>query len=143
MKLNKPLLAALGIITVCATGSAVALAANSDAGNGNQGTPPAIQDDVQTALDNSDYSAWKEAIESRPNITDYINEDNFDKYIEMRNLMREGKTDEADAIREELGLPDGPIDGMGGPGMHGPGGPHGDRDGSCNSDDASTESTTE
>lgn len=69
-------------------------------------------DALQTALENKDYQAWKDIIDSRPRITDYINESNFDQFAQMHELMMAGKFDEAQAIRDELGLPD---DMFGGP----------------------------
>jgi len=61
---------------------------------------------IQTALENNDYEAWKETVDSRPRITDYINQDNFDKFAEMHQLMLNGDIEGAQAIRDELGLPD-------------------------------------
>ncbi|MBU0732464.1 hypothetical protein KKC88_06335 [Patescibacteria group bacterium] len=76
----------------------------------------AQKDEMENALTDGDYAKWKEIIDSRPQITDYVNEGNFDRFAEMHKLMQEGDFDGAQEIREELGLPDGM--GMGhGPGM--------------------------
>lgn len=72
---------------------------------------------LQTAIEQADYQTWKSIIDSQPKITDYINESNFSKFSEMSKLMKEGKITEADAIRDELGLPD--DIGMGGFGREG------------------------
>ncbi|MDP3899813.1 MAG: hypothetical protein Q8Q23_01900 [bacterium] len=61
---------------------------------------------VQEAINNNDYNAWKEAMGDHPN-TEIITEENFGKLAEMHNLIKEGKFDEAEAIRAELGLPTG------------------------------------
>lgn len=112
MKINTKALA-LSLLAVGAiTAASVATASAYQGDNNTQGTPP--NDDVRQAIENDDYSSWKEAVDSRPKITDYINESNFDKFVEMHNLMQEGKADEANAIREELGLPDHGF-GFGGP----------------------------
>ncbi len=64
-----------------------------------------------------DYEAWKEVIESKPKITDYVNEENFDRFAEMHELMQSGDKEAADEIRKELGLPE--KMGKKGKGMHG------------------------
>ncbi|MFZ2189435.1 MAG: hypothetical protein WA057_02120 [Candidatus Magasanikiibacteriota bacterium] len=89
----------------------------------------AQQEKMQTIMDNKDYTAWQALMQERLNNSpivktmDVVNENNFSKFTEMHNLMQEGKTDEANAIRQELGLPDrgeGMGKGMGfGRGMHG------------------------
>ena len=62
---------------------------------------------MQTALDNSDYNAWKEIVDSRPKITDYVNQDNFAQFVQMHKDMQAGDFEAADAIRTELGIPMG------------------------------------
>ncbi len=65
--------------------------------------------EMQTIMDGGDYEAWKTAVEERQakrfNILDVINEDNFDKLVEMHNLKQAGDIEGAKAIAEELGLP--------------------------------------
>jgi len=61
-------------------------------------------DAIQTAIENGDYNAWKEAIDSVPRITDFINQDNFDQFAQMHKYMEEGDFEAADAIRDELGI---------------------------------------
>lgn len=62
---------------------------------------------MQTALENRDYNAWKEIIDSRPKITDYVNQDNFNQFVDMHNYRLSGDFEAADAIRTELGIPTG------------------------------------
>lgn len=77
----------------------------------------AEREEMEQALTDGDYAKWKEIIDSRPKITDYVNEGNFDRFAEMHKLMKEGDIEGARDIREELGLPDGMGKGMGrGPG---------------------------
>lgn len=63
---------------------------------------------MQAILDRGDYNAWKTLIEEkqakRVNILDVINEDNFDKMVEMHNLKQAGDMEGAKAIADELGL---------------------------------------
>ena len=53
---------------------------------------------------NDDYDAWSELMEDRGRADQVINEENFSKFAEARKLAQEGRYEEADAIREELGL---------------------------------------
>ena len=56
------------------------------------------------AFENNDYQAWKNTFQGKGKISEAINEENFSKFVEMRKLRLEGKIDEANQIREELGL---------------------------------------
>jgi len=56
------------------------------------------------AMDNNDYEAWSKLMEGRGRIAEVVNEENFSRFTEVRRLAQEGKYDEADVIREELGL---------------------------------------
>ncbi len=147
---------AIALVAVCATGTAMALAADDTADTNGVQNRQGMPDDMEKpedmvaiddAIDSGNYSAWFEAITSRPKVTDYINEDNFDRYVEMRKLMEEGNVDEANAIRDELGLPEGLFGPHGGPGGRhgGPDGAMGDqnRDSSCNTDTDTSGSDTD
>jgi hypothetical protein len=63
------------------------------------------------AFEKKDYNAWKNLMSNRP-ITQKINVSNFSKFVEMRNLMLQGKVDEANKIKAELGLGQGLGGGM-------------------------------
>ncbi len=58
---------------------------------------------VQSAIKNKDYNTWKKLMDGR-GVTRKINEQNFARFAEMVKLRLEGKTQEADQIRAELGL---------------------------------------
>jgi len=62
-------------------------------------------------FEKKDYNAWKSLMGNRP-ITQKINASNFSKFVEMRNLMLQGKTAEANKIKAELGLGQGIGQGM-------------------------------
>ena len=69
-------------------------------------------------FENNDYNGWKSLMQGRGMATQVVNEGNFERFAEMHQLNLEGKTDEAQKIRQELGL------GLGngsGNGMHGVG----------------------
>lgn len=55
------------------------------------------------AFEKKDYNAWKNLMGNQP-ITAKINASNFSKFVEMRNLMIQGKVNEANKIKVELGL---------------------------------------
>ena len=59
---------------------------------------------AKEALENEDYAAWVESIESRPKITDIITEDNFSQYVTLHKLRQEGDFETAQTIAEELGI---------------------------------------
>jgi hypothetical protein len=73
---------------------------------------------MQKAFENNDYEAWKSLMEGRGRAKDVINKDNFARFAEMHRLMNDGKTDEANKIRAELGLGQGRMgDGQRGKGL--------------------------
>ena len=56
------------------------------------------------AFANKDYNAWKNLMQGRGRVTQVVNADNFAKFAQAHQLMLEGKTEEAQALRAELGL---------------------------------------
>jgi len=58
---------------------------------------------INQTFDNGDYTAWKNLMGDNP-ITEKITADNFARFAEAHKLMEAGKTDEAKAIMDELGL---------------------------------------
>lgn len=81
-------------------------------------------DALKTALENKDFAAWSTIIsENAPEvkgdkILEVINADNFAQFAEMHQLRQSGDTTAADAIAQELGLPERPErpEGKGGEG---------------------------
>lgn len=61
---------------------------------------------MEQAFENSDYEAWKALMEenSRGRVLDVINEDNFPTFVKIHELREEGKYEEANQLRAELGL---------------------------------------
>ncbi len=57
------------------------------------------------AFANKDYNAWKKLVSSNNGkVSQIINQSNFNKFVEAHNLALQGKVDEANMIRTELGL---------------------------------------
>ncbi len=59
---------------------------------------------MTNAFNNKDYTAWKNLMQGKGRVTQVINQDNFGKFAEAHQLSLQGKTDEAQKIRQELGL---------------------------------------
>lgn len=56
------------------------------------------------AFENNDYTAWKNLMQNKGRVTEVVTQDNFAKFAEAQKLSLQGKTTEAQKIREELGL---------------------------------------
>ncbi|MFA5792060.1 MAG: hypothetical protein WC884_03420 [Candidatus Paceibacterota bacterium] len=56
------------------------------------------------AFENKDYDAWKNLMQGKGRVTQVVNKDNFAKFAEAHQLALQGKTAEAQKIRQELGL---------------------------------------
>ena len=57
------------------------------------------------AFADRDYSAWKSLVQSNNGrVAQVINQSNFGKFVDAHNLALQGKTDEANKVRAELGL---------------------------------------
>jgi len=58
---------------------------------------------MEKAFETNDYNLWKSQMTGK-GAMNKINESNFAKFAEAHRLMNEGKNDEANKIRQELGL---------------------------------------
>jgi len=61
-------------------------------------------DAMTQAFESNDYTAWKELMQGNGRVSQVINEQNFARFAEAHKLALEGRIDEAQTIREELGL---------------------------------------
>jgi len=62
---------------------------------------------VMQAIQNKDYNAWVAALTANgknPKILEKINVNNFGRFTEMLQLVKDGKKDDAKVIADELGL---------------------------------------
>ena len=59
---------------------------------------------MEKAFENNDYDAWKNLMQGRGRVTQIVTKDNFAKFAQVHKLEEEGKVQEAQKIREELGL---------------------------------------
>ena len=108
----------LGILGLAVAGAVAystgALAYRGDANKTGPNYSPERHEQMQKAFENNDYNAWKNLMNGRGRVSEAVNEGNFNRFAEMRRLMKEDKTDEANKIRQELGLGQGGKNGQGG-----------------------------
>lgn len=106
-------LGALALFLGVAGISATALAYRGDVNVQGPNYTPERHEAMERAFENKDYNAWKDLMQGRGNVTRVINQDNFAKFAEVHELSEDGKTAEAQKVRQELGLRNGSGQGMG------------------------------
>jgi len=105
--MNKTLLTiSAGIL---ATGVLLTTASNVLAYRGDPNTQgpnysPQRHEEMEKAFENNDYNAWKKLMQGKGRVTQVVNEANFNRFAQMHKLRLDGKADEANKIRAELGL---------------------------------------
>jgi hypothetical protein len=83
---------------------------------------------MENAFETGNYKAWSALMEGKGRVIQVVNADNFAQFAEAHKLAKEGKLEEAKAIRAELGL--GLKDGSGkGQGQRGGGKGFGQKNG--------------
>lgn len=102
--------AGLAVFAVVAlTGSAIVSAAspasleNSFKGFGHKNNNE-HRAEIDTAISSGDYQTFKLLIGDNNKMFEKITAENFDQFVQMHNLMKEGNYTEAKVIAEELGL---------------------------------------
>ncbi len=104
-KSYKTTIGVFALAAVALTGSQIA--ANAYQGDHTKQGPNYSEERhrvMTQAFESNDYDAWKEQMEGRGRATEVVTADNFTQFKEAHQLALEGKTDEANALREELGL---------------------------------------
>ena len=59
---------------------------------------------MEKAFETKDFNAWKTLMAGKGRVTQVINAQNFAKFAEAHELAEQGKIDEANKIKAELGL---------------------------------------
>lgn len=59
---------------------------------------------MEKAFETGDFNAWKTLANKQGRVTQVINAGNFAQFAKAHELAEDGKTDEANKIRAELGL---------------------------------------
>ena len=104
MKTNKILLGISGLaLTALTLTPSLVNAYQGDPNTKGPDYSPERHEIMTQAFTNNDYNAWKEQVQGK-GVANRINETNFAKFAQAHNLNLEGKTEEAAAIRTELGL---------------------------------------
>jgi hypothetical protein len=65
---------------------------------------PERHEAMERAFDNKDYDSWKNLMSGKGRVSQVITEENFARFAEAHQLVKEGKSEEAKQIRQELGL---------------------------------------
>jgi len=60
--------------------------------------------EMTAAFEDKDYDAWKNLMQGRGRVTQVVNANNFDKFVQAHQYALEGNLEEANKIRAELGL---------------------------------------
>ncbi len=113
MKKNNITIGVAALVAVIAT-AGIAASTFAHQGDPNFQGPNFNEETHEKMLDafeNKDYDAWKEAKTNmgQGRMMERINEDNFSKFAEMRELRLAGDIEGADALRAELGLGQGQM----------------------------------
>ena len=105
--MNKSILA----VTAMALGAGVlfatvpsALAYRGDPNVQGPNYSPERHEAMEKAFENKDYNAWKNLMQGRGRVTQVVTEQNFARFAEAHELAEQGKIQEANQIRQELGL---------------------------------------
>lgn len=112
--MNKKMI--FSIVSLVGLGAAVyAAGAFAFQGNNAQYGPnytPERHEQMTKALENKDYNYWKSLMTGK-GVANKITEQNFARFAEMQKLRSEGKVEDANKIRAELGLGQGRGEGKG------------------------------
>jgi len=100
------------LVSLLAVGiTAYAYAGNNETGKlGGRNFQPAQMQEMMTAIENNDYTAWKALIDEMPmkgGKFDQVTEDNFAEFAQAHKLRVEGKVAEADTILTKIGITPG------------------------------------
>ncbi len=113
---KKVMFSVIGLAGLAGLGVAVyAAGAYAFQGNGSQYGPnytPERHEQMTRAFENNDYNSWKSLMSGR-GAANKITEQNFARFAEMHKLRLEGKIEDANKIRAELGLGQGNSQGRG------------------------------
>jgi len=105
-KRNKILVGSLILAGMTSVGI-YAMASADEANNRGRNYSPERHERMERAFENNNYEDWKTEMEKntrKGRVMDVVNKENFSKFAQMHKLREEGKSDEANKIRTELGL---------------------------------------
>ena len=102
MEKYKKVIINLAILTFLLSAGATTAYANPDEYNDNSDTDIYKRARVLETFENGDYAAWKRTMRRQGGYIDFVNKEQFDKFIQARKLARSGKYSEAVVLGEEL-----------------------------------------
>lgn len=108
-------LATVAIAVFAGYGSGASAAFSRQQGQYGPNYTPERHEQMLKAFASNDHDAWKSLMGDR-GAARVVTKENFARFTQMHNLMLEGKYDEANKIRAELGLGSGQGRGMMGAG---------------------------
>ncbi len=100
---TKYLAAAVGVVVTTAIVAGATYAYQGDPNKKGPNFSPERHEAMIQAIDSQDYDAWKELMGNN-SVVEKITAENFTKFVEARQLMVDGRYEEAKALRTELGL---------------------------------------
>lgn len=89
--------AGAGVTTVYANGHGFGEGPMFGGGEGRN------HDEMMTAMESGDYDTWKSLVVAKAD--EFASEENFNNLKQIHDLMKEGKTEEAKQLREDLDMP--------------------------------------
>jgi len=104
MKNTKLIVGVTALALMLTVGASSAFAYQGDYTKEGPNSTPERHEVMENAFTANDYSAWKELMTGRGRVVNVINQDNFAQFAEAHRLADAGDYDDADAIRQELGL---------------------------------------
>jgi len=100
---KKVLIPVLAIAIAAAAGATTVFASNDGFGGHMFGQDKEDRDAMEAAMESGDYDTWKSLVTAKAD--QFASEENFNNLKQIHDLMKEGKTEEADQLREDLGMP--------------------------------------
>ena len=67
---------------------------------------PEKHQEMKAVLEQGDFETWRAHLAERCPNPELVNEENFEKFKQIKELLAAGNYEEAEKIKEELGLPD-------------------------------------
>ena len=101
---TKKIIGGAALALLLTTGAVSASAYQGDYTVEGPNCTPERHEAMLEAFDTTDYSAWYELMGDKGRVAQVVNEDNFALFAEAHNLAQAGDYEEADLIRQELGL---------------------------------------
>jgi len=102
---NKKYIVSLAVLTLILTAGIASVSAyQGDYTKAGPDSTPDRHKAMTAAFEAGDYETWKAQMTGKGRVTQVINEGNFAQFARAHELAEIGQTQEANAIREDLGL---------------------------------------